>query len=227
MVFDVFVLIPFAIIVIWLLCRDRKASIAVEKLEETLRAERRKNADYSAQLQNLAAEAKERLRQAGADGHGVSPYADLSQKDFILKILDELGCSHHDEKSENGRLYILLDYQGGHFCIDMDEESAWVTCVMPGIADASLDDLDNLSLTRRAVNEENRRPWSWYVVYSIDTEARKMNVHLYSHFVVMPRMPEAKYIFEAYLFAAFKRQRLFFLERDRLAAEGAPTDHAH
>ena len=141
-----------------------------------------------------------------------------SRKDFLRRVVEEMG-GHCVEVDEDATRF-LIGYQGGCFVMDFEEGSPWLHVWMPRIHEVPLDDIDKVSDTRKAINDENCNPYFWTLIYDIDAEDRKMNVHMASYFLLKPEMPAAR-ILEAYMEGAFRRQRGFQLACERLKDEKA------
>ena len=113
---------------------------------------------------------------------------------------------------------MYFTYQGEHFHID-----TWKDCLMIGIWDTwwgtvDLDDLDDVSRIRKAINIVNINSFLT-MVYSIDLEHQQFVVHTKRQCLLIPQIPKVEHYLAAMLAGFFDVQRSFKEELDKLRKE--------
>lgn len=101
-------------------------------------------------------------------------YDVLNTCQLLERVLKNIGCHIDMCKDEKDTFYVT--YQGEHFTIIYSETSPFINIYDVAWYSAELDDIDNLSLVRQAVNACNRENLST-VLYTIDKENNCVNVH--------------------------------------------------
>lgn len=140
----------------------------------------------------------------------------ISTRDLCVEILRKLNCEvQFDEENENT---LLFSYQGEDFRID-----TWNNCFTIVIWDVwwgtvDLDDLDDVSRIRKAINTMNIN-YSLTMVYSIDQENQRFAVHTKRPCLLIPEIPDIEHYLAAMLAGFFEIQRNFKDELDTLRRE--------
>ena len=140
----------------------------------------------------------------------------ISTRDLCVEVLRKLNCEvQFDEENEYS---MYFTYQGEHFHID-----TWKDCLMIGIWDTwwgtvDLDDLDDVSRIRKAINIVNINSFLT-MVYSIDQEHQQFVVHTKRQCLLIPQIPNLENYFAAMLAGFFDVQRSFKEELDKLRRE--------
>lgn len=141
---------------------------------------------------------------------------DISTRDLCVEVLRKLNCEvQFDEENEYS---MFFTYQGEHFRID-----TWKDGLMIGIWDTwwgtvDLDDLDEVSRIRKAINIVNINS-SLTMVYSIDQEHQQFVVHTKRQCLLIPQIPNVENYLAAMLAGFFDVQRSFKEELDKLRRE--------
>lgn len=144
----------------------------------------------------------------------------ISTRDLCVEILRKLNCEvQFDEENE---YTMFFTYQGENFRID-----TWKDCLMIGIWDTwwgtvDLDDLDDVSRIRKAINTVNINSFLT-LVYSIDQEHQQFAVHTKRQCLLIPQIPNAERYMAAMLAGFFDVQRNFKEELDKIRREDEVT----
>lgn len=144
----------------------------------------------------------------------------ISTRDLCVEILRKLNCEvQFDEENE---YTMFFTYQGENFRID-----TWKDCLMIGIWDTwwgtvDLDDLDDVSRIRKAINTVNINSFLT-MVYSIDQEGQHFAVHTKRQCLLVPQIPNIENYLAAMLAGFFDVQRSFKEELDKLRREDEVT----
>ena len=95
-------------------------------------------------------------------------------KDLCIELLKQLNCEVFVSEEEENRLD--FKYQGEHFIIDATNESFFINIWDPGWYVVPLDDLEQMSNVRKAVNTINNYSGTT-IVYYIEEEGQKFILH--------------------------------------------------
>ena len=142
----------------------------------------------------------------------------ISTRDLCVEILRKLNCKVQFDEENEYTMYFT--YQGENFRID-----TWKECLMIGIWDVGwgtvdLDDLDDVSRVRKAINNINVRQ-NLTLMYSVDEKGQKFAVHTKRQCLLIPQIPQIENYMAAMLTDFFDVQRSFKEEYDRLRLEEA------
>lgn len=96
--------------------------------------------------------------------------------ELLQEVLRKMGCTCHDKETEKGWKRIFFPYQGENFIAETWRDGAYVHLWNTFWTGVSLDDIDEVSRLRRAINDANIR-CSVTIFYTIDEENNKMAVH--------------------------------------------------
>ncbi len=140
----------------------------------------------------------------------------ISTRDLCVEVLRKLNCEVQFDEENEYTMYFT--YQGEHFHID-----TWKDCLMIGIWDTwwgtvDLDDLDDVSRIRKAINIVNINSFLT-MVYSIDLEHQQFVVHTKRQCLLIPQIPKVEHYLAAMLAGFFDVQRSFKEELDKLRKE--------
>lgn len=144
----------------------------------------------------------------------------ISTRDLCVEILCKLNCEVQFDEENEYTMYFT--YQGENFRID-----TWKDCLMVGIWDTwwgtvDLDDLDDVSRIRKAINTVNINSFLT-LVYSIDQEHQQFAVHTKRQCLLIPQIPNAERYMAAMLAGFFDVQRNFKEELDKIRREDEVT----
>lgn len=144
----------------------------------------------------------------------------ISTRDLCVEVLRKLNCEIQFDEENEYTMYFT--YQGEHFHID-----TWKDCLMIGIWDTwwgtvDLDDLDDVSRIRKAINVVNINSFLT-MVYSIDQEHQQFVVHTKRQCLLIPQIPDVEHYLASMLAGFFDVQRSFKEELDKLRREDEVT----
>lgn len=143
----------------------------------------------------------------------VPDYSGKGTKDLLVEVLRQLNCNVENDEEESERMFFT--YQGEHFCAVASNNSLMVTIYDFSWGAVELDDLDEVSILRKGINEVNMySPLN--LVYTIDTEHNRMVVHTKRQILLVPQIPNLENYLVAMLGTFFEVQRNLAAELDKL-----------
>lgn len=142
----------------------------------------------------------------------------LSTRDLCADVLRKLNCDVQFDEENEYNMYFT--YQGENFSVDTWENGLMITIWDTWWGTVDLDDLDDVSRVRKAINNINVRQ-NLTLVYSIDEKGQKFAVHTKRQCLLIPQIPQIENYMAAMLTGFFDVQRSFKEEYDRLRLEEA------
>ena len=112
---------------------------------------------------------------------------EMNTRSLFLETLTKMGCQYKLGEGDDTRIY--FDYQGEHFFADMNENSIYVHIWDVHWAHVELYDIDEVSRLRKAINNANLNT-EVVTIYTIDNDAKTMDVHTKSTIPFMSSMPD-------------------------------------
>ena len=125
-------------------------------------------------------------------------------KDLSIELLKQLNCEVFVSEEEENRLD--FKYQGEHFIIDATNESFFINIWDPGWYVVPLDDLEQMSNVRKAVNTINNYSGTT-IVYYIEEEGQKFILHSKRQCILPKDLPHVKEYLRALLDDFFAVQK--------------------
>ena len=125
-------------------------------------------------------------------------------KDLCIELLKQLNCEVTVLEENENRLY--FEYQGEHFIIDATNESFFINIWDPGWYVVPLDDLEQMSNVRKAVNTINNYSGTT-IVYYIEEEGQKFILHSKRQCILPKDLPHVKEYLRALLDDFFAVQK--------------------
>ena len=125
-------------------------------------------------------------------------------KDLCIELLKQLNCEVFVSEEEENRLD--FNYQGEHFIIDATNESFFINIWDPGWYVVPLDDLEQMSNVRKAVNTINNYSGTT-IVYYIEEEGQKFILHSKRQCILPKDLPHVKEYLRALLDDFFAVQK--------------------
>ena len=142
----------------------------------------------------------------------------LSTRDLCAEVLRKLNCDvQFDDENEYN---MHFSYQGENFSVETWEDGLMITIWDTWWGTVDLDDLDDVSRVRKAINNINVRQ-NLTLMYSIDEKGQKFAVHTKRQCLLIPQIPQIENYMAAMLTGFFDVQRSFKEEYDRLRLEEA------
>ncbi len=142
----------------------------------------------------------------------------LSTRDLCAEVLRKLNCDVQFDEENEYNMYFT--YQGESFSVDTWENGLMITIWDTWWGTVDLDDLDDVSRVRKAINNINVRQ-NLTLMYSIDEKGQKFAVHTKRQCLLIPQIPQIENYMAAMLTGFFDVQRSFKEEYDRLRLEEA------
>ena len=125
-------------------------------------------------------------------------------KDLCIELLKQLNCEVSVAEEDEIRLY--FEYQGEHFIIDATNESFFINIWDPGWYVVPLDDLEQMSNVRKAINTINTHG-GVTIFYSIEEEeGQKFVLHSKRQCILTKDIPQVKEYLKALLGDFFTAQ---------------------
>lgn len=140
----------------------------------------------------------------------------LSTRDLCAEVLRKLNCDVQFDEENEYNMYFT--YQGENFSVDTWENGLMITIWDTWWGTVDLDDLDDVSRVRKAINNINVRQ-NLTLMYSIDEKGQKFAVHTKRQCLLIPQIPQIENYMAAMLTDFFDVQRSFKEEYDRLRLE--------
>ena len=140
----------------------------------------------------------------------------LSTRDLCAEVLRKLNCDVQFDEENEYNMYFA--YQGENFSVDTWENGLMITIWDTWWGTVDLDDLDDVSRVRKAINNINVRQ-NLTLMYSIDEKGQKFAVHTKRQCLLIPQIPQIENYMAAMLTGFFDVQRSFKEEYDRLRLE--------
>lgn len=156
---------------------------------------------------------------AKPDGGGsASEYAGKSAKDLLVAVLRQLNCKVEFDEENADKMFFT--YQGENFCAVASNDCLVATLYDFAWGGVDLDDLDEVSMLRKAINDVNMyTPVT--LVYTIDKDENKMIAHTKRQVLMVPQIPDLEKYLAAMLSSFFDVQRSLAQELDNLCKEKA------
>ena len=140
----------------------------------------------------------------------------LSTRDLCAEVLRKLNCDvQFDDENEYN---MHFSYQGENFSVETWEDGLMITIWDTWWGTVDLDNLDDVSRVRKAINTINVRQ-GFTLMYSIDEKSQKFAVHTKRQCLLIPQIPQIENYMAAMLTGFFDAQRSFKEEYDRLRLE--------
>ena len=117
-------------------------------------------------------------------------------RDLCIDLLKQLNCEVSVEEEDENRLY--FQYQGEHFIIDATNESFFIDIWDPRWYIVPLDDLEQMSNVRKAINTINNYSGTT-IVYCIEEEGQKFVLHSKRQCILTKEIPHVKEYLRALL----------------------------
>ena len=140
----------------------------------------------------------------------------LSTRDLCAEVLRKLNCDVQFDDENEYNMYFT--YQGENFSVETWEDGLMITIWDTWWGTVDLDNLDDVSRVRKAINTINVRQ-GFTLMYSIDEKSKRFAVHTKRQCLLIPQIPQIENYMVAMLTGFFDAQRSFKEEYDRLRLE--------
>lgn len=142
--------------------------------------------------------------------------AKMKVRELCIETLKELNCEVEFDEEDEARLF--FSFQGEHFFIDAPNDSVFFTIWDTHWYSVSLDDLDSVSMLRKAINVVNIN-FDNTMVYSMDEENNQIVVHTKRSCLLMDEIPNKNAYMRAVLESFFIIHRRLFMIMDDIQNE--------
>ncbi|MBR1668171.1 MAG: hypothetical protein IJ693_07820 [Bacteroidaceae bacterium] len=133
----------------------------------------------------------------------------------LLQVtLRELNLPYEFDEEQN----FIVTYQGETFRILANNDSAYIHIQDLWWYDASLTDIDNLSLVHRAVNDCNIRDTN-RIVYTYNREEQRIGIHTLCDILWISQIPNAEQYLQATMNSMLRSHHMFFRLMEDLRRE--------
>ena len=146
-----------------------------------------------------------------AVGGGAS---ELSTRTFLQVVLRKLNLSYEFDEDQN----FIVGYHGETFRIIAKDDLVYLYIQDLAWYDAPLDDIDNLSILYKAVNECNMRE-TVRLVYTYDKAENELHLHTLYDILWMCQIPDAESYLRVSLDNMLRSHQLFFKMMEELRRE--------
>lgn len=136
---------------------------------------------------------------------------DSTTRTLLMVALRKLNLQYEFDDDQN----FIVVYQGERFRIVADNESIWIQIQDCWWYRESLDDIDNLALLHRAVNECNIRDVN-KIVYTYDNIEKEVGLHILRDLLWMPQIPTPEQYLQTTFDTMFRSHHFFFRMMEEL-----------
>ena len=145
---------------------------------------------------------------------------DTTTRTSLMVALRKLNLQYEFDGNQN----IMVTYQGEVFRIIAENDSYWLHIQDCWWYRESLDDIDNLALLHRAVNECNIRDVN-RLVYTYNKIEREVGVHVLREILWMPQNPDADQYLQTTFDTMLRSHHYFFRMMEGLRKEEFEKSH--
>jgi len=135
-------------------------------------------------------------------------------RDNFVRALENMGCQIEINETSGEELPLVFQFQGEHLLATVSNDSIFINLVDPCWYDIPLDDIESLSVLRKAINEVNSRI-QLTSFYSVNAEDNRVNVHSKQQILFHPCIDEREDYLRFELGKFFDAKRIFFLELEK------------
>lgn len=139
---------------------------------------------------------------------------DATTRTSLMVALHKLNLQYDFDEDQ----YFMVTYQGECFRIIAENDKPWIQIQDLWWYGASLDDIDNLALLHRAVNECNIRDVA-KMVYTYNQEEHEIGVHTLCDRLWMPQIPDSAQYLQSAFDTMLRSHHFFFRMMEDLRRE--------
>ena len=139
---------------------------------------------------------------------------DSTTRTSLMMALRKLNVQYEFDEDQN----FLVTYQGEQFRIIAENERSWIHVQDCWWYGASLDDIDNLALLHRAVNECNIRDAN-KIVYTYNKIEREIGLHTLRDLLWMSEIPNQEQYVQATFDSMLRSHHFFFRMMENMRRE--------
>lgn len=139
---------------------------------------------------------------------------DSTTRTLLMVALRKLNLQYKFDEEQN----FLVTYQGEQFRIIAENDKPWIQVQDCWWYGESLDDIDNLALLHRAVNECNIRAAN-KMVYTYNKEEHEVGIHTLRDLLWLPQIPDSDQYLQAAFDTMLRSHHYFFRMMEELRKE--------
>lgn len=139
---------------------------------------------------------------------------DSTTRTLLMVALRKLNLQYEFDDDQN----FLVTYQGEQFRIIAENDKPWIQVQDCWWYGESLDDIDNLALLHRAVNECNIRAAN-KMVYTYNKEEHEVGIHTLRDLLWLPQIPDSDQYLQAAFDTMLRSHHYFFRMMEELRKE--------
>jgi len=151
-----------------------------------------------------------KLTNGNATGQEDAQWAGMNNVELLKAITAKLSCNCEKDESEENRY--VVTFQGETFLIDIWDESPYIYIWDCFWYKASLDDIDEFSAIRQAINKCNMNGYAT-VLYTTNNEDHSLHLHCGSRVIFGSYIPHVDKYLTSLFENCFRQQRAFFQEK--------------
>ena len=136
---------------------------------------------------------------------------DTTTRTSLMVALRKLNLQYEFDDNQN----FIVTYQGEHFRLIAENEHAWIHIQDCWWYQESLDDIDNLALLHRAVNECNIRDVN-KIVYTYNQEEHEVGIHTLRDLLWLPQIPDSEQYLQTTFDTMLRSHHFFFRMMENL-----------
>lgn len=140
-------------------------------------------------------------------------YFGMKTRDLLIAVLRKMNCLVEEDEDDAAR--ISFNFQGENFCATASNDCLMVTIYDFSWGNVPLDDIDEVSNLRKAINTTNLYT-GLTVAYTISKEHQRMVVHTKRQILLTPSIHNIKTYMQAMLSGFFEVHRVLNRELDKL-----------
>lgn len=122
------------------------------------------------------------------------PISRMTTRNLIQLALRNLAIAYDFDENNAFR----ITYQGEHLIVDAKDDIVWITIYDVWWYDAPMDDIENMNLVHRAINDYNRFGDA-KLIFSFDDERGKIGVHAIMNAIFIEQIPNLDQLLRAYM----------------------------
>jgi len=145
---------------------------------------------------------------------------DSTTRTSLMVALRKLNLQYEFDEKQN----FMVTYQGEHFRVIAENERGWIQIQDLGWYEASLDDIDNLAMLHRAVNECNIRDAN-KIVYTYNKVEKEVWLHTLRDLLWIPQIPEPAQYLQSTFNSMLRSHQLFFGVMENIRREEHSTHY--
>lgn len=145
-----------------------------------------------------------------------NPYADEKTRALLIETLNKMGGKICDNDEDEG--WIAYDYQGHRFLFYSADDSLFITVCYPWWYEIPLDNIDQLVIMRKVINEVNHFEHC-SVFYTIDEEDGVAGLHSKKSLVFVSKLAALDHYLQSIFLDCLNGERRFFAAMEKEKAK--------